>query len=55
MNTKPKLNDDLLVIGSERLKKRLLDPEFKAAFEAEQLRAKIAMAFKEKRVALKIT
>ncbi|MBF0382304.1 MAG: hypothetical protein HQL69_14870 [Magnetococcales bacterium] len=50
-SSKIKPNEDLLVSGSAYLKKRLQDPVFKAAYEAEQLRAKIAMVFKEKRKA----
>lgn len=55
MSKQDTINYDHLIDGRERLKKRLQDPEFKVAFETEQLRAEVARAFKEKRKSLNIT
>lgn len=49
------VNRDHLVSGRAYLQNRLQDPEFKAAYEAEQIRAEVARVFKEKRKSLKIS
>lgn len=55
MNDKDNINHNLLIDGSEHLQKRLRDPKFKAAYEAEQLRSDVAKIFKERRKNLNLT
>lgn len=55
MKKKPSINHDLLIDGSVCLKKRLRDPQFRVAYETEQLRSDVAQIFKKKRLEEGIT